>query len=128
MTVWPWLGLLAAAAGLRLARRLPPRVQEFLSPASVTLALVSRWQLASEVTHADVFPTPRATALAFGELVESQRIWGDIIASLFRVTWGFLLAAYTSSHERRRLEKNHLRFSSRLTYVQCFGLHRRSRQ
>jgi NitT/TauT family transport system permease protein len=54
--------------------------------------LVAAWKLACDLSGSDVFPTPWDTALAFGELVESERIWGDVVASLFRITWGFLLA------------------------------------
>ncbi len=64
-----------------------------LLPVGVTVLGLLGWHLACVVAQAEVFPDPYATWLAFGELVDSQRIWGDIIASLFRVTWGFLLAA-----------------------------------
>jgi NitT/TauT family transport system permease protein len=43
--------------------------------------------------HRRSLPSPRETLAAFGELVSNGRIWGDTVASLFRVTWGYLLAA-----------------------------------
>jgi NitT/TauT family transport system permease protein len=64
-----------------------------LLPIAVTAVGVLGWHWACVFAKADVFPGPYATWLAFGELVDSQRLWGDVVASLFRVTWGFLLAA-----------------------------------
>ena len=88
------LGFLAAAVAARLiAGRASLRVQEVLFPLAVSLVGLAVWQAACEVTGTQVFPTPKATLLAFGELIESQRLWGDVIASLYRVTWGFFLAA-----------------------------------
>ncbi|HEU4754893.1 MAG TPA: ABC transporter permease, partial [Armatimonadota bacterium] len=43
-----------------------------------------------------VFPPPLAVAAGFVEEVRSGRWVHDLIASLFRVSWGFLLAAVTS--------------------------------
>ena len=62
-------------------------------PTLVSVIGLAGWDLACTITGTQIFPTPLDTALAFGELFESQRLWGDVTASLFRVTWGFLLAA-----------------------------------
>jgi NitT/TauT family transport system permease protein len=85
--------LTLAAAGLFVSRGASARQQEWLLPSCVATGLVAGWHLACELSGTDVFPTPYAAWLAFGELVESKRIWGDVAASLFRVTWGFFLAA-----------------------------------
>ncbi|MFT4541833.1 MAG: NitT/TauT family transport system permease protein [Planctomycetota bacterium] len=69
------------------------RVQEWILPLSVTVFSVGLWNLACIVSGTEIFPTPWETLLASLELVESQRLWGDVAASLFRVTWGFLIAA-----------------------------------
>ena len=61
-------------------------------PVGVALAMLAVWQLTCAVVGETAFPTPFETALAYGELIENGRIWGDVVASLFRVTWGFLLA------------------------------------
>ena len=63
------------------------------SPLLVALLGLGLWQVGCEIADARVFPTPLATWLALVELVESQRLWGDVAASLFRVTWGYFLAA-----------------------------------
>ena len=83
------LAVLALLAGLRLS----VRVQSWLLPSAVAVALVAVWDLACALAGSQVFPTPYQSWLAFVELIESKRLWGDVVASLFRVTWGFLLAA-----------------------------------
>lgn len=83
------LAVLALLAGLRLS----VRVQSWLLPSAVAVALVAVWDLACVLAASQVFPTPYQSWLAFVELIESKRLWGDVVASLFRVTWGFLLAA-----------------------------------
>lgn len=87
---------IAAAIALALfwdARKRATRVQEWVLPASVTVFGVALWSFACWATGTEVFPTPFETVQAFGELIESKRLWGDVAASLFRVTWGFLIAA-----------------------------------
>lgn len=93
MTVSAIAALAVAALAFWAGRNSARRVQEWLLPLAVATALVSSWQLACDLTGSRVFPTPYESLLAFWELVESQRLWGDVAASLFRVTWGFLLAA-----------------------------------
>ena len=83
------LGVAGVLVGLRVERR---RLQEWMLPLSLTVALIASWQLICVVYDAQVFPTPGRTWRAFGELIESQRLWGDAVASLYRVTWGFMLA------------------------------------
>ena len=90
---FPIVAIVLAVLGFTLGRRAEGKLQEWLMPSAVAILLVALWDLACRWTGTQVFPTPLQTALAFGELVESQRLWGDVAASLFRVTWGFLLAA-----------------------------------
>lgn len=75
--------------GLRLAAG----AQSWVLPAALSALLVALWDMACRLAGSEIFPTPYQSWLAFIELIESQRLWGDVIASLFRVTWGFLLAA-----------------------------------
>ena len=84
---------LVGVVGLIAPRRTATRMQEWVLPISVAAVLVALWDAACVISKTEVFPTPLDTLLAFGELIESQRLWGDAAASLFRVTWGFLLAA-----------------------------------
>lgn len=51
------------------------------------------WELALRIWRVPLLPRPGEVALALGELVHRGVLWNHIIASLFRVTWGFLLAA-----------------------------------
>ena len=92
MTVGPLIALAVAIGAFVAGARLPRRFQEWLLPASVATAGIAAWQLACEWSGSRIFPTPIQSWRAFWELVDSQRLWGDVAASLFRVTWGFLLA------------------------------------
>ena len=88
--------LIAIGVGTALflaGTRAAVRVQNILLPVCVATILVGLWDLACVLTGTNVFPTPAKTWAAFGEIVESERLWGDTVASLFRVTWGFLGAA-----------------------------------
>src|SRR6266849_3707046 len=48
------------------------------------------WML--QVFPASVFPSPLAVAKGLGEELRTGRLLGDLVASLFRVTTGFMLA------------------------------------
>lgn len=51
------------------------------------------WQVAIGVQRAPILPTPWLVAKALVELAVSGRLMRYVVASLFRVTWGFALAA-----------------------------------
>jgi NitT/TauT family transport system permease protein len=88
--------LVVAALALALlfsANRLAERWARYILPGAVGALLFSAWDFAVRVTGSTSFPSPYQTLLAFEELVRSQRLWGDVAASLFRVTWGYFLAA-----------------------------------
>jgi NitT/TauT family transport system permease protein len=104
--------LLAGLAGLALGWRRQANQRAVLMPIALTLVLLGFWQslcdgvdfggfrwpwmdqgLDANRPHRRSLPSPRETLAAFGELVSNGRIWGDTVASLFRVTWGYLLAA-----------------------------------
>lgn len=93
MTFGPLIAIACAVAAFAFATGRSARLQEWILPLAVATAGVALWQLACSLTGSQVFPTPLESLLAFWELAESQRLWGDVAASLFRVTWGFLLAA-----------------------------------
>lgn len=87
------LAFVAGAVVLLLAgRRLPGVLEKVAAPTGVVLLMLAVWVLSCNLTGTRVFPTPRKTGLALLELVESKRLWGDVVASLYRVTWGYLLA------------------------------------
>lgn len=66
-------------------------MKRFLYPVLTGLVLLAAWWIAWE---AGAFPTgtvpsPPAVATAFGEEIASGRLIDDVIASLYRVAWGF---------------------------------------
>ena len=82
------LGALLWFAGVRSPRYL----RSWLLPLAVTAGFVAIWDASCVFSGTEIFPTPLETWYAMGELIASERLPGDIAASLFRVTWGFLLA------------------------------------
>ena len=50
------------------------------------------WGLAVRWSHSDLFPTPGQVARGIAELIQKGLLLKYIVASLFRVTWGFTLA------------------------------------
>jgi NitT/TauT family transport system permease protein len=94
--ILPTLVIVVSLVLFRAARGWGVRLQQFALPLCVSAVGVALWQAACVVSGTTVFPTPWEAALAMGQLVKSERLLGDIVASLFRVTWGFLLAAATA--------------------------------
>ncbi|MDP6409688.1 MAG: ABC transporter permease, partial [Planctomycetota bacterium] len=93
MSAWAPLFAVVGALTFLFTRRTSDRARAVTYPIGVTLFGLAGWQLACELVRAEVFPTPFDVLAASAELIESQRLWGDIVASLYRVTWGFFLAA-----------------------------------
>lgn len=92
MSAWALLFAACGALSVFLTRRLSDSVRAVTYPIGVSFIGLAIWQFTCELVHAEVFPTPFDVIAASVELIESQRLWGDIVASLFRVTWGFFLA------------------------------------
>ena len=61
------------------------RVVPFLGIATFVIA----WQIAAWATHATLVPGPFAAVAAIGELAQRGLLVKYIVASLFRVTWGY---------------------------------------
>jgi NitT/TauT family transport system permease protein len=61
-------------------------------PLLVALVLIGLWDVAVRLSGNDLFPTPWQVALGIVELARKGLLLKYIVASLFRVTWGFLLA------------------------------------
>jgi NitT/TauT family transport system permease protein len=72
--------------------RLSPRAR--LLPLAVFLAALALWSALSflHVFPESLFPSPVSVAKGFWEEIRSGRLFNDTVASLFRVTTGFLLA------------------------------------
>lgn len=93
MSTWPIVSLAVAAIVIATSRRRSERVDQVVLPAAVTCIAIALWQLACDTFMRSDTPTPTQTAAAFLEILRSNRLWSDSIASLYRVTWGFFLAA-----------------------------------
>ena len=59
--------------------------------AGIALFVVA-WHVVVITTGAPLVPTPGQAALAIGELAQKGLLFKYVVASLFRVTWGYLLA------------------------------------
>jgi NitT/TauT family transport system permease protein len=75
------------------------RAERILLPGALLLALLGLWSALATGQGVADFPGPRRVALAFLELSRTPPgarvplLASHVIASVFRVTWGFLLAA-----------------------------------
>lgn len=63
-----------------------------LLPLTGIALFVIVWQLAVVMSKNTLLPTPWAAAKAIGELAQKGLLTRYIVASLFRVTWGYLIA------------------------------------
>ncbi len=61
-------------------------------PMIVAAVFLAGWQAAVVLSHSDLFPTPIDVAKGIIELIQKGLLLKYIVASLFRVTWGFVLA------------------------------------
>jgi NitT/TauT family transport system permease protein len=66
--------------------------KELVLPLAVAATFLTVWHLAVKISGSDIFPTPWQVALGIAELAEQGLLVKYIVASLFRVTWGFGLA------------------------------------
>lgn len=66
--------------------------KELLLPLAVAAIFLSAWHLAVKASGSDIFPTPWQVVLGIVELAQQGVLLKYIVASLFRVTWGFFLA------------------------------------
>jgi NitT/TauT family transport system permease protein len=67
-------------------------VTSILLPLGVAVVLLAAWHGAVRWSGTDIFPTPREVLRGLVELVQQGLLFKYIVASLFRVTWGFGLA------------------------------------
>lgn len=68
------------------------RLAERVAPTLGVLGLLVAWHLAILGAAGTLLPTPLETGRALLELLESGRLLDHVVASLFRVTWGFFAA------------------------------------
>jgi NitT/TauT family transport system permease protein len=74
----------------------PPRTKtdfgKFLLPVGTILLFLLAWDAAVRLSGSDLFPKPFEVAKGIHELAEKGLLLKYIVASLFRVSWGFGLA------------------------------------
>jgi NitT/TauT family transport system permease protein len=73
-------------------RREPHAWLKFALPLGVAGLFLIAWDTAVRVSASDVFPRPMDVVRGIGELAQKGLLLKYIVASLFRVTWGFGLA------------------------------------
>lgn len=64
-----------------------------LRPVAFASLLLAGWWIAASAQKIHLLPTPAEVLRALLELIERQKLLSYVVASLFRVTWGFVLAA-----------------------------------
>jgi NitT/TauT family transport system permease protein len=67
-----------------------------VAPALGLVALIGGWAAAVAIARSPIIPGPLAVARGLSELARKGLLTRFVVASLFRVTWGFLLAAVTA--------------------------------
>ena len=65
---------------------------QFILPGLVGMAFLAAWHYAVKSSGSDIFPTPLQVWAGIGELAQQGLLLKYIVASLFRVSWGFGLA------------------------------------
>jgi NitT/TauT family transport system permease protein len=68
------------------------RFYRLVRPIGMALLFLTGWGLAVRLTHAQLFPAPGEVARGIVELFQKGLLFKYIVASLFRVAWGFGLA------------------------------------
>jgi NitT/TauT family transport system permease protein len=68
------------------------RIPSWARPVALIAVLLVLWHVAVVRQPAHLLPTPLAVAAGIVELARSGLLLKYVVASLFRVTWGFLLA------------------------------------
>jgi NitT/TauT family transport system permease protein len=69
-----------------------PAVQSVVLPILVAVTLILTWHTAVKLSGNDIFPTPLQVASGVVELTQKGVLHKYVVASLFRVFWGFSLA------------------------------------
>ena len=82
----------AATAPAAPARRPHRRWVDWALPIGVGVLFLIGWHAAVRLAGSDLFPTPLEVARGIVELAQQGLLFKYIIASLFRVSWGFALA------------------------------------
>ncbi len=68
------------------------RVLHIVLPLVTGALLLTSWHVAVKLSGSDIFPTPQQVLAGLGELAQQGLLLKYIVASLFRVSWGFIAA------------------------------------
>ncbi|MBD0373303.1 MAG: ABC transporter permease [Pyrinomonadaceae bacterium] len=73
-------------------------IRTYIFPLGVALAFIALWGTLSalHLFPKSAFPSPMDVLVGFREEIVSGRLWNDLVASLFRVSMGFVLAVVLS--------------------------------
>ena len=71
-------------------------LQRSALPLATVAALVALWALAARYQSTGLLPAPWAVVRGLVELLEKGLLFKYVVASLFRVTWGYVLAVVTA--------------------------------
>ena len=82
----------APATSSKITRGKLSRVVSLALPLGVATLLLAAWHGAVRISGSDLFPTPLEVLRGLIELVQRGLLLKYVVASLFRVTWGFGLA------------------------------------
>src|SRR5687768_5118296 len=73
-------------------RRRASQAAGLLLPVGVAVIFLAAWRGAVKLSGSDIFPTPMEALRGLSELAQQGLLLKYIVASLFRVSWGFGLA------------------------------------
>src|SRR5438093_417566 len=73
-------------------RKSPLSIAKLALPLLVAAAFLTVWYAGVRFSGSDIFPTPIEVLRGIVELIQKGLLFKYVVASLFRVTWGFTLA------------------------------------
>ena len=83
---------MSGPAPLSAVRRASSSSGTYLLPLGVAVLFLTAWHVGVRFSGSDIFPTPMEVLRGLGELARQGLLLKYIVASLFRVSWGFGLA------------------------------------
>jgi NitT/TauT family transport system permease protein len=82
----------AVATAPKPRRDRPRRWTQLALPLGVAAVFLLGWDLGVRASGSDIFPTPMQVLRGIVQLIQQGLLFKYVVASLFRVTWGFTLA------------------------------------
>ena len=72
--------------------RSPINLRQFVLPGIVAILFLLFWDVSVRISGSDIFPKPLEVLRGIIQLIQKGLLFKYVVASLFRVTWGFGLA------------------------------------